>query len=377
MSHPTPREAVHGVRPDPEGPAPSDNPEPEPLSIGEVLAVLAQEFPDVTVSKIRFLESQGLVTPDRNASGYRQFDDADIERLRWILRQQRDKFLPLKVIKRALDSGVDVVDAGSDQPTLWTAVADDAVDRLAREEAAAAPSHAPAHSNPGPEQDGTVAGSGPIADVADSGSEVAGGSDAAAQLDEEGSRSRHATAADVVAALQEDPRPRAVRGAAGKSDNGKADADGTDTAAKAASAEPSPAAGGAGPEPGVALDRGELLAAAGLDPAVLESLEEFGLVAPEVVGGEPSYDATDLLVCEAAARCGELGLGPRHLRIYKVAAVREAGLVEQLVMPLVKQRNPEARAEAERAVAELTGLGARVHAALLARELGPLAPPGR
>ena len=98
-------------------------------------------------------------------------------------------------------------------------------------------------------------------------------------------------------------------------------------------------------------------------------------MAPVEVGGEPSYDEADLLVCRAAARCAELGLGPRHLRIYKVAAVREAGLVEQLVMPMVKQRNPEARAEAGRTVAELTALGAEVHAALLARELGPLAPP--
>ncbi len=83
-----------------------------PLSIGEVLSVLQEDFPDVTISKIRFLESQGLVCPERNASGYRQFRDADIERLRWILRQQRDNFLPLKVIKQTLERGVDVPDAG-------------------------------------------------------------------------------------------------------------------------------------------------------------------------------------------------------------------------------------------------------------------------
>ena len=60
------------------------------LSIGEVLSLLQDEFPDVTISKIRFLESQGLLDPERTPSGYRKFYEADIERLRWILRQQRD-----------------------------------------------------------------------------------------------------------------------------------------------------------------------------------------------------------------------------------------------------------------------------------------------
>ncbi len=72
------------------------------LSIGEVLALLKSEFPDVTISKIRFLESQGLIAPERTPSGYRKFYDPDVERLRWILRQQRENFLPLKVIKGRL-----------------------------------------------------------------------------------------------------------------------------------------------------------------------------------------------------------------------------------------------------------------------------------
>jgi DNA-binding transcriptional MerR regulator len=71
-------------------------------SIGEVLATLKQEFPDVTISKIRFLESQGLIEPKRTASGYRQFTEDDVARLRYILRQQKENFLPLKVIKGRL-----------------------------------------------------------------------------------------------------------------------------------------------------------------------------------------------------------------------------------------------------------------------------------
>jgi DNA-binding transcriptional MerR regulator len=78
--------------------------EPQHLSIGEVLEQLRDEFPDVTISKIRFLESQGLIDPERTPSGYRKFSDDDLDRLRWILLQQRDHFLPLRVIKDRLDS---------------------------------------------------------------------------------------------------------------------------------------------------------------------------------------------------------------------------------------------------------------------------------
>jgi DNA-binding transcriptional MerR regulator len=74
------------------------------LSIGAVLSRLREEFPDVTISKIRFLEAEGLVRPARTASGYRQFTAADVERLRFVLAAQRDRYLPLKVIKEQLDA---------------------------------------------------------------------------------------------------------------------------------------------------------------------------------------------------------------------------------------------------------------------------------
>ncbi|MEN3539783.1 MerR family transcriptional regulator [Microbispora sp. ZYX-F-249] len=73
------------------------------MSIGEVLALLQGEFPDVTVSKIRFLEGEGLIEPQRSPSGYRKFTYTDVERLRYILRAQRDQYLPLRVIKDQLD----------------------------------------------------------------------------------------------------------------------------------------------------------------------------------------------------------------------------------------------------------------------------------
>lgn len=86
------------------------------LSIGELINDLREEFPDVSISKVRFLESQGLLAPGRSDGGYRQFDTSDVERLRFILRQQRDHFLPLKVIKSKLtlwERGEDVDDAES------------------------------------------------------------------------------------------------------------------------------------------------------------------------------------------------------------------------------------------------------------------------
>ena len=83
------------------------------MSIGSVLALLREDFPDVTISKIRFLESEGLISPERAPSGYRRFSQADCDRLRFVLTAQRDRYLPLKVIKEQLDS----IDHGNDGST--------------------------------------------------------------------------------------------------------------------------------------------------------------------------------------------------------------------------------------------------------------------
>jgi DNA-binding transcriptional MerR regulator len=90
------------------------------VSIGDVLNLLRADFPDVTISKIRFLESQGLLVPERTPSGYRKFYAADVDRLRWILRQQKEHFLPLKVIKDRLEeldrTGGGLPDGSADVP---------------------------------------------------------------------------------------------------------------------------------------------------------------------------------------------------------------------------------------------------------------------
>ncbi len=106
----------------------------DPMTIGEVINVLKDEFPDVSVSKVRFLESQGLLAPGRSDGGYRQFERHDIDRLRFVLRQQRDHFLPLKVIKSKLtlwERGEDATpEAGRDVGSLI----DSETDAVAREE---------------------------------------------------------------------------------------------------------------------------------------------------------------------------------------------------------------------------------------------------
>ena len=80
------------------------------FGIGEVLAQLRAEFPDISVSKIRFLEAEGLIQPARSPSGYRKFGPSDVDRLRYILTAQRDRYLPLRVIKDQLDA--DQAEAG-------------------------------------------------------------------------------------------------------------------------------------------------------------------------------------------------------------------------------------------------------------------------
>jgi DNA-binding transcriptional MerR regulator len=226
------------------------------LSIGEVLGQLRPEFPDVTISKIRFLESEGLIHPERTPSGYRKFSRDDVARLRFVLAQQRDHYLPLRVIKEQLDA----IDRGLEPPARTGGGP-----RVPRALVAA-------EGLPGPEEF--------LRDPAD-----------------------------------------------------------------------------------IRLSRQELLTAAGLDAEQLDQLEQYGLLAARGKGGH--YDGDALVVARTVAEMARFGIEPRHLRSYRTAADREIGLFEQVVTPLVRQRNPEARARAEEAVRELAALSVRLHAALV------------
>ncbi|MEU6007685.1 MerR family transcriptional regulator [Streptomyces sp. NPDC047453] len=223
-------------------------------SIGTVLNVLRDEFPEVTVSKIRFLESEGLVEPRRTPSGYRKFSTGDVERLALVLRMQRDHYLPLKVIREYLDA-------------------------MERGEAV----HLPA---------------------------------------------------------------------VGRQREG---------AAVPASAE----------APVARIERAELLVAVGIEEGELQEWESYGLLTPLADG---AYGAEAVTVASLVSELGRFGIEPRHLRVMKAAADREAGLVEQVVAPLKRHRNPQTRAHAEARAKELAELTVRLHTVLVQTALGVRLP---
>jgi DNA-binding transcriptional MerR regulator len=225
------------------------------MSIGAVLNALRDEFPDITISKIRFLESEGLVEPRRTPAGYRKFSAHDVERLGHVLRMQRDHYLPLKVIREHLDA-------------------------VERGEAVALP-------RVGRQRDGEA-----VPESADG--------------------------------------PTVAR-----------------------------------------IGRDELLAAAGIGDQELKEWESYGLLAPLPDG---AYDAEAVTVASLVVQLGRFGIEPRHLRVMKAAADREAGLVDQVVAPLKRHRNPQTRAHAEARTKELAGLAVRLHAALVQTALGVRLP---
>ncbi|MGW1877152.1 transcriptional regulator FtsR [Streptomyces sp. NPDC001975] len=225
------------------------------MSIGTVLNVLRDEFPEVTISKIRFLESEGLIEPRRTPSGYRKFSAGDVERLGHVLRMQRDHYLPLKVIREYLEA-------------------------MERGEAVQLP--------------------------------VLG-------------RQRDGEAVPMVVEA-----PTVAR-----------------------------------------IGRNELLAAAEIDENCLAEWESYGLLAPLEDG---VYDAEAVTVAALVTELGRFGIEPRHLRVMKAAADREAGLVDQVVAPLKRHRNPQTRAHAEARTKELAALTVRLHAALVQTALGVRLP---
>jgi DNA-binding transcriptional MerR regulator len=221
------------------------------MSIGEVLAHLRAEFPDTTISKLRFLESEGLVEPQRTAAGYRKYSWDDVARLRFVLTAQRDHYLPLRVIREQLE----------------------ALDR---------------------------------------GEGVAG-------------LSRYGHPLTVVDRLP---------------------------TAEDFSAAP----------PESRLSRAELLEQTGAGEEELRDLERYGLLSQRVGG---YYDSAAVEVVKVAREFARFGLEGRHLRAYRAGADREVGLFDQVVAPLMRQRDPQAQVRAEEVIRELAALSVRLHAVLV------------
>jgi DNA-binding transcriptional MerR regulator len=218
-----------------------------------VLAQLRADFPDVTISKIRFLESEGLVQPGRTPSGYRQFAPADVERLRFVLSAQRDHYLPLKVIKEQLDAA--------------------------------------------------------------DGHEVS-----PARL------------------------PRKLVSLSSR------DGDGL------------PGAEDFAPGREVRLTQEELLTEAEVDVRTLAELEQYGLIRPGAAG---FYDPDAVLVARTVKAMTEFGIEPRHLRAFRASADREVGLLEQIVAPVYRHRDADAKARADELVRELAALSVTLHTLLV------------
>lgn len=278
------------------------------LSIGEVLAQLLEEFPDVTISKIRFLESQGLIEPERTPSGYRKFTSAEVERLRFILREQRTNYLPLRIIKDKLDDDTSDISreilADATISTSGHPAARAAVPRPAPNVVTLPP------STPSPEP--------LVAEVA------------------------------PVVVLEQDPLvPASV--AREQRKEALRHADKTES-----------------------IPRDQLLQQMHIDPDFLKELESAGLVSGHDVGDTTFFDPHSAAIAKTAARFQDLGIEIRHLRAWKSSADRELSLFEQRILPLLRQRNPAAREEAINMLAEFIELGSELRSALLMRDVSRL-----
>ena len=226
------------------------------LTIGAVCKILENEFSDISISKIRYLEDQKLLTPRRTPGGYRLYSQSDVERLRTILHLQRDEFLPLRVIRQELAAGGDIDLGGSGE----------------RRPAA-----------------GTV---------------------------------RRAILVNTSSSY-------------------------------------------------LSLD--EIVEETGARSELIAELENFGIVQPEKRNGETVYDETDREIVRAANELSRVGVGARNLRIFRSSADREANLLEALLGPSLRSRNPERRKEALESLESLAATVSHLKHLLLVRDLRRLA----
>jgi DNA-binding transcriptional MerR regulator len=240
-------------------PTPAPAPAQKSITIGAVCKSLIQDFPDISISKIRYLEDQKLLAPRRTSGGYRLYSPTDVARLRTILRLQRDEFLPLRVIRQELAAG-----RGA-EPNL------------------APPAAAAADGRPHWRPTVSV-------------------TEAAAYY----------TLADVVESTQADPR-------------------------------------------------------------LIAELEDYGVIKGERRGGVLCYDDTEREIIRAVTELARYGVGGRNLRVFRSSADREASLLQQILEPALRSRNPQRRREAVEALENLAAVATHLKHLLLIRDLRKLA----
>ncbi len=354
------------------------------LSIREVLDELVEDFDDITISKIRFLESRGLIHPERTPSGYRKFYVHDIERLRWILRQQRENFLPLKVIKRRLDLEDGRAPELPDSPSLF----DEDVAEVSRDVA--------------------------LANVV-SNIRQATQTTASVPRDSRDTESNQAVVGDSVSSLHQashetllaKPYLSALPSPSDLGDDGIVEDQERHTGAKhpnhPSHLEPlevqvpvavdgtlppkvqeqpvtPPITSARTPTPrrkvsvtksasGECYSIDELALATTTDVATIAELEDFGFIKSAMIGGTPCFDNEALIVAKALIGLRAYGLEPRHLKTVKNAAERDAALYGQVVAPLLRQRNPEARDRARVQLEDIAERGVALYEQILRTEL--------
>jgi DNA-binding transcriptional MerR regulator len=248
-------------------PAPDQAPErpAKSLTIGAVCKALQQEFPDISISKIRYLEDQKLLSPRRTPGGYRLYSSNDVSRLRTILRLQRDEFLPLRVIRQELAAGRTEADIAQPAPTGGAASGD---------------------ARPG-------------------------------------------------AALRRITFSLRDRGAL------------------------------------YSLE--EVVEETGAEPRLIAELEDYGIVKGIVRGGARYYDDTEREIVRATAELARYGVAGRNLRVFRTSAEREAALLQQILAPSLRSRNPERRREAVEALENLAAVASHLKHLLLVRDLRRIA----
>ena len=283
-------------------------------SIGDVLTLLRPQFPDITISKIRFLESQGLVSPQRSPSGYRKFFDEDVERLRYVLVQQREHFLPLKVIRDRLNG----VETEEPEESGHALVVEEIIETTTE----------------------SVVSVREVVEVVSAPRHVA---------------VKEPSLSDVVSAMQEGPARSGRHAASGTKQEANPRPDVEEVEEEV--------------DHGTTLTISELASEVHLTEDEISALVDYGILDSVSAGGMTCFNVDNVAVARIAAGFAEFGVEPRHLKQFRLSAEKEAGLIDQLVAPLLRQRKPESRAKASGSAKELAKLGREMRETLVAKEI--------